>query len=345
MIPHSRPWITGEDRESVMSTLETGMIASGNTTQELMHAVQSGMNVCLAVACSSGTAALGVALRALKVGPGDDVVLPSYVCWNVLAAVTSVGATPILSDVDENAVITAASVSRVITARTAAIIAVHTFGHVCDIRSLMDFKVPIVEDACQAYGLTISGRPAGTIGTIGCFSLHATKCLTSGEGGIVVVNDSALVDRVKLLADTETHYNQVGSSALSNMQAALALSQLRRYDEFIKRRRQLFTKYNEALEECSVQPGYSQQVDFLFRFTLRSKVGFERLQKQFYDHGVHVRRGVDDLLHRRLGQPDAGFPVTSRLFNETLSLPFYPALEHVEADRVLRCIREIFRES
>ena len=345
MIPHSRPWIIEQDRQSVMRTLETGMIASGSGTQELERAMLERTGAIQAIACASGTAALGLALRALEIGPGDDVILPSYVCWNVLAAVTSLGANPILCDVNESAVMTVATVSRVMTPGTAAIIAVHTFGHVCDVQSLKGLGIPIIEDACQAFGLSVSGRPAGSLGSLGCLSFHATKCLTSGEGGMVLVNDSALAVRLRGLADTEIRYNGAGASVLSDMQAALALSQLRRYDEFLRIRRQLFSKYDSVLQELSLQPGYSQHTDFLFRFTLRSRQSFERLREEFLSRGIHVRRGVDELLHRRLGYSDAGFPVSLRLFEETLSLPFYPALERVEVDTVVQGMREIFREN
>lgn len=295
------------------------------------------------LACTSGTAALRVALRALGVGPGDEVIIPTYVCWNVLAAVKSIGAMPRLCDVDDSGVLTARSVAPAVRLSSRAVIAVHTFGHPCDIVSLMELGLPVIEDACQAFGLKIALQPAGTLGTVGCFSFHATKCFTAGEGGMLVCRDAELMKRMKSISGSDVPYNEAGTTAMSDIQASLALSQLSRYGEFLRRRVDILSSYEDALEGVDARPGYAANLDFLFRFTLRTSRDFMSLRETFLQSGVHIRRGVDELLHRRMGMPDVAFPEAVRLFQETVSLPFYPGLSDGEIEVVARSLRDVLR--
>lgn len=337
-IPHSRPWIAECDRSVVGAILATGMVARGDTVKEFEDSVGRRLAAGRTIFHPSGTDALISALRILGVRTGDEVIIPTYVCENVLYAVDSLGAAPVLCDVNERGVMTADTVQPHLTPRTAAIIAVHIFGHPCAIPELASFNVPVIEDACQAFGLTIEGRPAGAIGAIGVLSFHATKCLTTGEGGMAVINDPEIPREpgTNCLPGTQGRVPRL--PPVSDLQAALGLSQLRRYADFMATRARMLALYRHtasaAAHDVLAPPGS----DFVFRFVLRCSTAFEDIQSHYLSRGIQIRRGVDALLHRQLGMPDSQFPSASRLFNSVYSIPFYPGLSDEEIERVLAAL-------
>ena len=339
VIPHSRPWINKADRHAVTSVLASGMLAKGAKVGEFESSVCDYLGANHAVAQSSGTAALVLALRTLEICRGDEVILPTYVCSSVLESVLTVGAAPVLCDVDETGVITAATVAPHITSKTKAIIAVHIFGHPCDLGILNQKEIPVIEDACQALGLTINGSKAGAHGDIGILSFHATKCLTTGEGGMLVTRNKALGERARQLVDGTTTLASRSVAPLSDFQAALGLSQLGRYPEFLERRNGLLRQYTEAAQRLDIAIGSPRQSSMLFRFTLRSEQPFEAVQAAFYNQGISVRRGVDQLLHRALGLSDSAFPMAVSLYQRSVSVPFYPSLNIRDATTVSNAFR------
>jgi UDP-4-amino-4-deoxy-L-arabinose-oxoglutarate aminotransferase len=322
------------------------MIACGEGVQVFEQAVANYLSTSGGIACASGTSALCLALKTLGICTGDEVVLPTYVCWNVLAAVIASGAKPRLCDVDESGVLTLQTVRGALSAKTRAIVAVHIFGHPCDIESLSQLGLPVIEDACQALGLEINGRPAGTLGMLGILSFHATKCLTTGEGGMLVANSPDLLERARVLSKSVQGGNAVGIAVMSGLQAALGLAQLERYPIFLVRRRQLFAPYNRVARQlATASPGYHGEPSFLFRFTLRTQQGFDTVLPAMLARGVQVRRGVDALLHRQLGLDDQHFPVATALFGEIISIPFYPSLGEHEAALVLGAMQKVFGDT
>ena len=342
-IPHSRPWIEPPDMLEVANVLEKGMVASGNGVKSFEKAVNNYLRSAGAVACSSGTSAITLALKTLAIGTGDEVIVPTYVCSSVLSAVVGSGAKANLCDVNESGVVTIQSVRRALTSRTKAIVAVHTFGHPCDVESLKKLELPVIEDACQAFGLKINGRYAGTLGTFGILSFHATKCLTTGEGGMLLANELSLLESARALLKSTKPNNATGTGAMSDIQAALGSAQLKRYPTFLDRRNSLFESYHSVV--CGLttaKPAYSGKLPFLFRFTLTTPHKFEEVQKAFLAFGIQSRRGVDELLHRRLGQSDKNYTGASKLFDSLISLPFYPSLSELEQNHILKAIKEVF---
>ena len=343
VIPHSRPWIDSSDRAAVDEVLESQMIARGALVRAFERALSANLNYGNAICSSSGTSALVLALKVLNIGVNDEVIIPTYVCPSVLAAIISVGAKPRLCDVDENGVITIATVSPHLSTRTRAIVAVHIFGHPCDITSLNSLGFPIIEDACQAFGLKLHQQLAGTLGLFGVYSFHATKCLTTGEGGALMVNDPTLLERAYIVAESLAPNYASGIPAFTDMQAALGLSQLNRYKSFLERRLNIFQRYQEVaryLKDARV--GYPDLPSFLFRFTLRTKIGFDEAESALRSFGVQARRGVDCLLHRQIGLEDSDFPTSTAIYHETISLPFHPSLSEQEQDQVIGAMRGVF---
>ena len=332
-IAHSSPSIDASDHRAVAEVLAGGMIARGAEVAAFEREMGECLGLTPGVATSSGTRALYCSLRALGIGSGDEVVIPTYVCRAVWNAVAATGATPCLCDVGDDWCITADTVLAARSARTRAVVVVHTFGIPADRDIAARVGVPVIDDCCQAIGLPAAAR-AGTVCVV---SFHATKMMTTAEGGMVLTADPSLAERVREIAATER-------DQLSDLQAALGRSQLRRYGAFLSRRQALAERYCEELAALAVVlPRRWLGESLFFRFPLRVNGDFERIRGEFAALGVQVRRGVDVLLHRTAGLEAARFPNAERLFEETLSIPLYPALNDSEAARVVAAAEKVLQ--
>jgi len=335
MIAHSKPWLTEDDIKAVEYVLRGGMIDRGSQTSRFEKEIANYVGAKFSLAQGSGTAALILALKALGIKKGDGVVLPTYSCRNVLEAVLSVDAKPQICDVNDYGVITEETVADVADGRSRAIIAVHIFGNQCDIPSLRRFNLPIVEDACQAFGLLSPDMMrAGSMGDVGVFSFHATKCLTTGEGGMVITNQDKLAEALTSFALGGDPPSGRSVSQMSDLQAALGLSQLKRFSKIVERRKELSRRFMLAACSCGLKVGISESSNMLFRFTLRGRFDFEAAVDSMEKRGISIRRGVDELSHRLIGLSDGGFPCAKYLIETTISIPFYPALTEEEVELV-----------
>jgi len=336
MIAHSKPWITNSDREAIDRVVARGMIAQGDEVRRFEERCAEflGINGCVVV--GSGTAALTLALRALNLDRGCEVILPTYVCRDVLEAVLDADCAPSLCDVGEHWNMTVDTVKKVITPRTGAIILVHIYGIPIDVDAFLALGLPVVEDACQALGARLNGQPVGTFGHVGVYSFHATKCLTTGEGGLAASNESRLLDRMRTIRNGRTVDFRRVASPMSDIQAALGLSQLERYTQFLATRRTIADMYFKALRHCAVTLPDEVCIDSMyFRFPVRVRGDFEVFRRRFAEWNVEIRRGVDELLHWSFPHPARSFDEAERLFNETISLPIYPALTTAEQETVI----------
>ena len=342
-ILHSRPCITRQDTEAVARVLESGMIAEGGTVALFEEAASAYLGTRGGVATSSGTNALFLALKACEVGPGDEVVVPTYVCRSVRDAVLCAGATPVLCDVGDDWCMSAATVKPVLSAASKAIIVVHPFGIAADARPICALGVPVIEDCCQAFGASDADGMVGRAGMMCVLSFHATKLLTTGEGGMVLSNDVSLLAKVRRLKNGSPNDGEVRwRQPMSDLQAALGLSQLSQYESFLERRRQIAHAYFAGLGDLPVQlPTSVSDRSVFFRFPIRCGLDFAMLRARFEAEGVQVRQGVDTLLHGSEMNRANPFPVAERCYRETLSLPIYPALSDAECERVIKACRKI----
>jgi UDP-4-amino-4-deoxy-L-arabinose-oxoglutarate aminotransferase len=324
LILHSKPWLTDDDVDAMSAVVRSGMVAQGARTEALERELAAWVGAGHGIGVASGSAAILLALRALGIGAGDDVVLPTYVCSSVMEAAAAAGATPILCDVGDDWVMTPGDVAAAITKTTKAIIVPHMYGIYADIEAFRQFGVAIVEDCAQA----VAGRGEKAIaGDAAVFSFHPTKCLTSGEGGMVVTNDAGVAARAKLLRDGNGTGGREVFSPLSDIAAALASSQLARYGEALRIRREIAGDYFAVLGDA-IDPHLRALLEsrsMFFRFVLRVP-SFDAAARAFAAEGVIVRKGVDLLLHRLAGLGDERFPKSTELFETTVSLPIYPAL-------------------
>lgn len=331
-IQHSSPWITEADVSMVTTTLRSGMLAGDSWAKEFESRCADYLGLPYTWATASGQSALIRALVALGVGASTQVVMPSYVCRAVVDAVHAIGATPVYCDVGNDWCLNPQTVAAVITHKTVAIVAVHPFGIIANIKALMELGLPIIEDCCQCFSPRV-----GNLGAAAVFSFHGTKCLTTGEGGMVATASPSVAERID--ASLESHPEP---SRLSDLQAALGISQLARYDEMLVIRQAMARRYLGVLPSHSTN--HIRDVadrSIFFRFPLSLNRGFDAVAELFTRRGIHVRRGVDTLLHRKGGLSDELFPTTVELFRSTMSLPFYPALSDLNIRHVLAAATEI----
>ena len=340
-VPHSRPWLTAGDASAISAALQSGMIGQGKRTEEFEGRMAAWVGGAGGVATASGTAAVSLALRVLECGPGDDVIMPSYVCRCVLDAVLATGASPVLCDSGPEWNIEPEGVAPLVSRRTRAVIVPHLLGIFADTGRFKEMGIPIVEDFAQALG------PAGApplVGDIGVFSFHPTKCLTTAEGGMCVSREPGLL--AKLRDARSTGHASGGSRAfspLSDLASVLGLSQLDRYPAALERRREIASRYDRAIAGGQASRGPCRRPTMHFRYPVRIPGGSPRYAPAFLERGVIVRRGIDELMHRILGLDDRGFPGAVCSFDDTVSLPIHPSMSDREVETCASAAAEIWR--
>lgn len=332
MIPHSFPCIDIEDQSAVLSALQNKTLASGALVENLEKNCADYLGFSYGRTTVSGQSALVLALHALGIHNGDEVIIPTYVCRSVAQAVESVGAIPVFCDIGENWCLNLKTVNAVKSDKTAAIIAVHVFGIRAPISPLKKLGLPIIEDCCQLYSPDV-----GHEGDISVYSFHATKCLTTGEGGFVATSRGDISQQIE-----NSIMSGFVSSRLSDLQAALGISQLSRYDTFLKRRKEIADMYFESLPQTVTSniKKYSQDSIF-FRFPILSDKDYVSVSRAFFENGIHVRHGVDMLLHRESGLDDICYPNASKFFAHTISIPLYPALTKKQVEHIAKVTTKI----
>ena len=205
IIPHSRPLISDRDIEAVASAVKSGRLSQGPKVLEFEEQLARFIGKKKAAATSSGTAALHLALLALDIKQGDQVIIPSFVCSAVLNAVNYTGATPIIVDIDPLTFnMSAEAVKSAITGETRAIVVPHMFGCSAEIDRLLEMGIPVIEDCAQAIGADFKGGKAGSFGLLSVFSFYATKVVSCGEGGMVLSDSDDLISKIKNLRDYDS---------------------------------------------------------------------------------------------------------------------------------------------
>jgi perosamine synthetase len=260
-IPISGPWITQKEIDYVTDAVTNAWYSNANMYHARFEkAFAEYIGVRYAVSLPSCTSGIHLALKALGIGPGDEVVVPEATWIASAAPVTYVGAMPVFADIDEKTwCLDPVSFEKAITPRTKAVIPVDLYGNVADMDAIgavaARHGIAVIEDAAEAIGSEYKGRRAGSMGVAGVFSFHGSKTLTTGEGGMLLTNDDALHRRASILrdhgrlpGDTNFFNSEVGYKyKMSSMQAALGLAQLERIYELVERKRQIFAWYTEEL--------------------------------------------------------------------------------------------------
>ena len=309
-----------------------------------------------AVGVASGTDAITLALMALDIGPGDEVITVPNVSAPTAAAIVAAGARPVFVDVDhETRNLNATALATAITQRTRAIIPVHLYGQPADMGAVLTVAesaaLPVVEDAAQAHGARFQGKPVGTLAIAGCFSFYPTKNLgAAGDAGMITTNNQALAGRLRMIREygqTERYHNVIHgrNSRLDELQAAILRVKLPLVHEWNARRRSIAARYTDGLRGTGLRlpgaPGDRDHVYHLYVVETEDRDGFRR---RCQERGVQTAVHYPVPLHlqpcyRFLGYDEGSFPVAERLCRTVVSLPMFPELSDAEVERVIDAAR------
>jgi len=336
--------IRGEIRAAIDAVVEEQNFILGRQVAELESKVAALCGVATAVGCASGTDALHLALRALGVGPGDEVITVPYTFFATAGSIHHAGARPVFVDIEPATYnLDPSKLEDAITPRTKAIMPVHLFGQCADMAPILSIArakgIPIVEDAAQAIGATTQGRPAGAMGAIGCFSFFPSKNLGGfGDGGMAVSDDPALAEKMRVLrvhgSQPKYFHAVIGvNSRLDTLQAAVLLAKLPHLEAWSEGRRRVAAYYDGAFAACDaiVRPAtlagnshiYNQYTirvpdrDGLLKHLSAKGVG----HAIYYPLPLHLQKCFAFLGHR-----EGEFPESEKAARETVSLPVYPEL-------------------
>jgi dTDP-4-amino-4,6-dideoxygalactose transaminase len=354
-IPAAKPIIGDDERRAVDRVLQSGLLAQGPEVaafeQEFSDELLGGRR-CVAV--NSGTAGLHLGLVAAGIGPGDEVVVPSFTFAATANAVRLVGATPIFADIDPATFcVTPASVADVLTDRSAGVMPVHLYGHPADMPGFVELcgsrGLALFEDAAQAHGATVDGVPVGTFGTFAMFSLYPTKNMTSGEGGMVAADDEVL-RLLRLLRNQgmERRYENevVGFNArMTDVHAAIGRVQLQKLADWTDRRRAIAAVYDDQLHGVVTPPVAGNVRHVYHQYTIRvagDRDAFARTLRE--EHAIETGVYYPTPVHRLPSFDEtADLPETFAAADEVLSLPVHPSLSDEDVERIVEAVNTVAR--
>ncbi len=340
---------------AVLGVLRSQRFVLGQEGEALEREICCYTGAAHAVACGSGSDALLLALRALDIGPGDEVITTPFTFVATAAAIQRLGARPVFADVEADSLnLDADQVARRINSRTRAIVAVHLYGRLAGVEELAAIaagcRIPLVEDAAQALGARREGRMAGVFGAVGCYSFYPTKNLGgAGDGGMMVTGDERLARRLRRLrhhgAEEPYRYAEVGlNSRLDEIQAAVLRVKLRRLEAWNAARRRHAGHYNRLLAGVVRTPELAGEAHIFHQYVIRTPER-SRLRRHLGDRGVGTALYYPEPLHLQpafagLGHQPGDFPNAEAAAREALALPMYPELEPEAIEYVAASIRE-----
>lgn len=348
MITHNKPCLDSKDIEAISSVVKDGQLAHGAIVQKFENTLTRYLGAGgQSSVVSSGTAALYLALWVLGVGPQDEVILPTYVCSALLNAIYMLGAMPVLVDVNiEDFNISYKGTKNAITRNTKVIIIPHTYGVPVELKQFKSLGIPIIEDCAQSFGAEYEGQKTGTIGDISVFSFYATKLLTTGHGGMVYSKKKSLIEKIRDYREFDYRriYYPRFNFKMTDLQAALGLSQLRKINFFLCRREAIAQQYSSTLQKYRIQSQVQSAVGrrVYYRYVICSRK-IRQLKREFLKRRIKTIIPIEnwELLHRLLRRPLKFFKNAERLSVSTLSLPIYPSMKDIEINAVCKALSDI----
>ena len=368
-IPVNIPLVNGNEKKYLNECIDTGWISSeGPFVNQFEDQFASRVQRNFAVAVSSGTAALDVAVEALRIGSGDEVIIPAFTIISCIGQVIRSGATPVLVDCDPltwNMDIN--KVEEKITENTKAIMVVHIFGLPVDIEPLLEIaknnNIKIIEDAAEMLGQTYNEKPCGSFGDISTFSFYPNKLITTGEGGMLVTNDEQLADDCRSLRNLcfqpkkrFVHERLGWNYRMTNLQAALGLAQLERLDEFVQRKRSMGKNYTQGLRMLNEvqlpleKTDYAENIYWVFGLVLDDSIGFgaEEAMKMLGEKGIGCRpffcpMNQQPVLREMGFFLNESYPVAERLYKQGFYVPSGMALTSEHINHVTKKLIEVLK--
>lgn len=367
MIPVNTPLLTGNEKKYLTECVDSGWISSeGPFVEKFETRFAAMVEREHAIAVSNGSAALDAAVAALEIGAGDEVILPSFTIISCAAAVVRAGAIPVVVDSDPTTWnMTAEAIESAITPRTKAIMAVHIYGHPCDMDPILALAAAhdlyVIEDAAEMHGQTYRGRPCGSFGNISTFSFYPNKHITTGEGGMLVTNDAHLAERCRgarnLFFKNQQRFvhDELGwNMRMTNMQAAIGLAQIEQLDNFVARKRAMGRRYTEllagtpGLELPLVETDYSQNIYWVYGITLDDSLSCtpNDIMRALGDRGIGTRPFFwpmhEQPVFLKMGLFDSVHcPVAERLARRGFYIPSGLALTDSEIVEVASALNDI----
>ena len=350
-IPVYRPDLSGNERRYVLECLDTTWISSlGGFIERFEGAVRAATGANHAIGLCNGTVALHLALHCLGVGPGDEVIVPTFTYIASVNTIAQTGATPVFAECREGDwLLDPADAAARVTPRTKAILPVHLYGAACDMRALgalaTERGLGVVEDCAEAFGTTLDGRHVGTFGDVGTFSFFGNKTITTGEGGMVISQDEALAQRMRVVRGqgqslTRRYWHEVlgFNYRMTNIVAAIGLAQIERLDAILARKRAIAARYEALLRDLPV--AFQRPMDgvesshWLVSVLLPPGTDRDAAQRDMAARGVDTRPVFFCAHEMPMYAKGEHFPVSEGIAARGLSLPSYPTLEDADLDRV-----------
>lgn len=377
VLPYARQWIDEADIEAVVQVLRSDWLTTGPKVTEFEEAFAQFVGAKEAIAVSNGTAALHAAMYALGIGPGDEVIVPPMTFAASANCVIYQGGRPVFADVNpDTLLIDPAKVQARITTKTKAIMAVDYAGQACDYDALQAISrrhsLPLVADACHALGGRYKGRSVGTLADLNTFSLHPAKHITTGEGGVITTNNSELAQRMRIFRNhgiTTDHRQRAEQGSwfyemvdlgynyrLTDFQCALGFSQLQKLPGWVKRRQEIAQRYDAALAEIpaviplQTQPGVSHVYHlYVIKLNLgelqvgRDKI-FAALRAEGIGVNVHyIPVHFHPYYRRQLGTKAKLCPVAETAYEQILTLPLFPGMNHQDTEDVITALAKVIK--
>jgi len=356
MIPIARPLIGEEEIAAVVEVLRSGQLAQGPIVKAFENAFAEWSGADYAVATSSGTAAIQIALLAHDIGPGEEVITPSFSFIASANPILFVGARPVFADIEvDYYTVSPEALEEQVTSRTKAIIPVHMYGQFCDMQAIAEIAgehdLIVIQDACQAHGARYQGKPVGAFGTA-CYSFYPTKNITTAEGGMLTTNDMAIAEKARMLRNHGSQQRYLHeflgyNLRMTDIQAAIGLAQLKKIDLWNEQRKANAARLTELLggitgiQVPAIRPG----ADPVFhQYTVsvqdRDRIA-EHLRAQEIGVGIHYPTPIyKQPLYQQLGY-NLTHPETERACREVLSLPVHPSLTSRELERIGEAVASI----
>ena len=366
MIPVNEPLLNGNEKKYLIECIDTGWISSeGPFIKKFEEEFSHINNRTYGVAVCNGTAALEIAVEALGIGKGDEVIMPAFTIISCASAIIKSGAKPVLVDIDvQTWNMDVTQIEKKITKKTKAIMVVHTYGLPVDmnlvIKLAKKYKLKIIEDAAEAHGQTYNGKPCGSFGDISVFSFYPNKLITTGEGGMVLTDNKKLADRCKSLRnlcfipEKRFVHEELGwNMRMTNLQAALGLAQLERWDEFIARKQKMGMLYTQLLKKIKgitlpvEKTSYAENIYWVYGvISENKKLSAEKITKCLAEKQIGTRPFFYPMhlqpVFKKMGLfKNEKYPNSEKLYKQGFYLPSGLAITEEQIKKVVTTLHEV----
>lgn len=369
-IPYGKQWIGRDGIREVVRVLKTDWITQGPAVEKFERAIAEYCGAKYGVALSSGTAALHAAYAVAGIGPADEMITTPLTFAATANAAVYCGARPVFSDILQDTLnIDPEKIENKITEKTKAIVPVDFAGHPCDYEEILKiarkYKLLVIEDAAHALGAEYKGRKIGSMADMTIFSFHPVKAITTGEGGMVVTNNKKFYEKLKIFRhhgivkkpEKGGWYYEIENPGynyrLTDIQCALGLSQFKKLDKFIKRRREIVAKYNKAFKNIKeiIIPAEKDYVKSAWHIypiqfcleklkTNRKKI-FDFFQKEGIGVQVHyLPVHLHPFYRKKFGYKIGDFPIAEKYYQRTITLPLFPKMKNKDIGQVIKTVKK-----